>query len=373
MSLAPRGLPVAVSLLLLAACSSSDPADPSEAGTTSPPGDASVERDAGASTDATTGTGADGSAPPATYLNPVLDQDFPDPFILRVGETYFAFATNAGTSNIQSATSSDLAHWTVLGDALPTLPGWAQANSGLTWAPSILPRGAASFVMYYTARDTASGRQCISVAVASSAAGPYVDSSKAPLVCQVSGSEALCGSIDASPFVDSDGSAHLVWKSDENACGNPPRLWTAPLSDDGKTLTGAHTALLTMNEPWQSPIIEGPAMTLVGGTYYLLYSANNYESASYAMGYATCLSVSGPCQNVSVSGPFISSAGSALGPGGGELFLDKKGDAWLAYHAWTAPLTTYAGGGARSLRIDRLDVDAGVLSLVGPTTTPQLL
>ncbi len=347
-----------------------------------------MERDAGADTDATTGPGTDGAsdagtslapdasaeaAAPATYLNPVLDQDFPDPFILRSGDTYFAFATNAGTSNIQSATSTDLAHWTVLGDALPTLPAWAQANSGLTWAPSILPRGAASFVMYYTARDTASGRQCISVAVASTAAGPYVDASEAPLVCQVSGAEALCGSIDASPFVDSDGSAHLVWKSDENACGNPPRLWTAPLSDDGLTLTGAHTALLTMDEAWQSPIIEGPAMTLVGGTYYLLYSANNYESASYAMGYASCLSVSGPCQNVSVSGPFISSAGSALGPGGGELFTDPRGDRWLAYHAWTAPLTTYAGGGARSLRVDRLDFDAGVPSLVGPTTTPQPL
>ena len=384
-------LPLLLLPLSLAACSSSDDVDPAEGGVSSPPGDASTRppQDAAAAVDATVdgggqdaASGTDASPPPdgaaeaaapETYLNPVLAIDFPDPFVLRSGAAYFAFATNAGGSNIQSARSTDLAHWTDTGDALPTLPSWAQANAGLTWAPSVLPRGPSTFVLYYTARDTGSGRQCISVAVASSAAGPYVDSSSAPLVCQVSGSESLCGSIDPSPFVDSDGSAHLVWKSDENACGNPPRLWTAPLSADGLTLTGPHTALLEMDEAWQKPIIEGPAMTLVGGIYFLVYSANNYESASYSMGYATCLSVSGPCKNVSVTGPFVASAGSALGPGGGEFFRDADGGAWLAYHAWTAPVTTYAGGGARSLRIDRLEIDAGTLSLVGPTTTPQPL
>ena len=384
-------LAAVASLLLLAACSSKDPTDPAEAGTMPPGGDASVPptHDAGGSSDATIGEDADAasdvdaSSPPAdggaeastpaTYTNPVLASDFPDPFVLRSGSTYYAFATNAGTRNIQAASSTDLSHWTVRGDALPTLPAWAQANAGLTWAPSILPRGASSFVMYYTARDTASGRQCISLAVASTPAGPYVDGSTAPLVCQVAGPEALCGSIDPSPFVDSDGSAYLLWKSDENACGNPPRLWSAPLGADGLTLTGPHTALLKMDQPWQDPIIEGPAMTLVSGTYYLLYSANKYESASYAMGYATCLSASGPCKNVSVSGPAVSSAESALGPGGGDFFADAEGRPWLAYHAWTAPVTTYAGGGARSLRLDRLDFDGGVLSLAGPTTTPQPL
>ena len=112
-------------------------------------------------------------------------------------------------------------------------------------------------------------------------------------------------------------------------------------------------------------------MTVIGGNYYLAYSANNYESAAYAMGYATCLSPSGPCENVSVNGPFVSSAGTALGPGGGEFFDDAQGTRWLVYHAWTAPTTTYAGGGARSMRVDRVEVDGGTLSLAGPTTTAQ--
>jgi hypothetical protein len=335
--------------------------------------DASSEADAEPVADATD-EGAD-VAPPPEYLNPVLAQDFPDPFVLRQGSTYFAFATNAGASNIQAASSTDLAHWTVLGDALPILPVWSVTTFGLTWAPAILQRGADSFTMYYTARDKASGFQCVSYAVATNPAGPYVDSSTSALVCQVSGAQSFCGSIDPSPFVDVDGTAYLVWKSDENAsaCNRPTRLWSAPLSADGTSLAGPPSQLLVTDQTWQQGIIEGPAMTLVGGKYYLLYSANNYQSAAYAMGYATCLSPTGPCENVSVDGAAIFSEASALGPGGGSFFDDARGDHWLVYHAWTAPQTTYAGGGMRSLRVDRLVYDGGALSLAGPTTTQQPL
>jgi beta-xylosidase len=319
--------------------------------------------------------GRDAQAP--TYLNPVIDQDFPDPFILRQGTTYYAFATNAAGENVQAASSMDLAHWTILPDALPTLPPWAAKNASLTWAPSVLQRQPASFVLYYTARDTASGFQCISRAQAATPAGPYVDDSTSPFVCQVSGAQSLCGSIDPSPFVDADGTAYLVWKSDENAtpCNSPPRLWSAQLSVDGLSLVGPPTQMLVMNEPWQQPIIEGPSMTVIAGNYYLLYSANNYESAAYAMGYATCLSPIGPCENLSEGGPFISSAATALGPGGGEFFDDVLGDRFVVYHAWTAPETTYSAGGARSMRIDRLGVnaDGGALTFAGPSTTPQPL
>jgi beta-xylosidase len=384
---------------ILASCSSTPhdaPAiadaavDDSTADAPAPPGEDagpdSTSRDAGADAprdaiadrapETETDAAKDASTPP-TYLNPVIGRDFPDPFILRQGSTYYAFATNAGTANIQAARSTDLAHWTPLPDALPALPAWAEANAGLTWAPSILQRGPAAFVMYYAARDTASGFQCISRAQASSPAGPYVDSSSSAFVCQVSGAESLCGSIDPSPFVDADGTAYLVWKSDENApaCNRPPRLWSAPLTADGLGLNGPPSLLLTMDQPWQQPVVEGPSMTAIAGDYYLLYSANDYESAAYAMGYATCLSPTGPCVNVSAAGPLVSSVGSALGPGGGEFFDDAVGGRWLVYHAWTAPETTYAGGGARSMRIDRLvvDLDAGVLSLAGPTTSPQPL
>ncbi len=316
----------------------------------------------------------DAALPPVTYTNPVLAHDFPDPFVLVEGGSYYAFATNGGGKNIQAATSANLAAWSDLPDALPNLPAWAAKHAGLTWAPSVLKRGSA-FVMYYTARDVASGFQCISRAVAAQPAGPYVDDSSAPFICQVSGPSALCGSIDPSPFVDTDGAAYLTWKSDENApaCNRPPRLWSAALRADGLGLAGPPAPILAMDQDWERPIIEGPSMHLREGVYFLFYSANAYESAAYAMGYATCLSPVGPCKKATLAGPFVKSAGAALGPGGQEVFRDPAGRTWMAYHAWTAPSTTYGGGGARSLRIDPLTFANGVPSLEGPSTTTQTL
>lgn len=336
--------------------------------------------DASASPDTSDASGphvdasAETGAPPPTYTNPVLIKDFPDPFVIKVADGYVAFATNGNGKNIQIATSNDLAHWSLGPDALPVLPAWAKSNAGLTWAPSVLKRGT-SYVLYYTARDSASGFQCVSRATSTSPTGPFVDTSAAPFVCQVSGATSYCGSIDASPFVDSDGTAYLVWKSDENAaaCHAPPRLWSAALSSDGLSLAGPATELLAMDQMWEQPIIEGPSMAQIAGVYYLVYSANNYESAAYSMGYATCLAPTGPCVKRTIDGPFAKSAGDALGPGGGEFFEDANGAGWLAYHAWTAPSTTYSSGGARSLRIDPIGVKSGALVFTGPTTTAQMI
>jgi hypothetical protein len=105
--------------------------------------------------------------------------DFPDPFVLRVGSTYWGYATNSAAGNIQIITSSDLANWTTVGNALPALPSWAQP--GATWAPSVIQLGA-TFVLYYAAATAASGTSCISVATASAPQGPFVDNSSAPLI-----------------------------------------------------------------------------------------------------------------------------------------------------------------------------------------------
>ncbi len=59
--------------------------------------------------------------------------------------------------------------------------------------------------MYYTVREAASQQQCISRAVAAAPAGPFLDDSSGPLVCQ----RDLGGSIDPSPFVDDDGHVRI--------------------------------------------------------------------------------------------------------------------------------------------------------------------
>ena len=284
--------------------------------------------------------------------------DFADPFVLREGADYYAFATGAEGKHLQVARSSDLKSWTALGDPLPRLPAWASRAYGLTWAPSVLERPG-GYVLYYSTRDVASGFQCISRATSRAPEGPFEDVSIRPFVCQSSGQTAMCGSIDPSPFVDADGAAYLLWKSDENGapCHASSHLWSQRLNDDGLDLVGDPKALITADRAWEAELIEGPSMWLHGGKYYLFYSANRYESARYAVGYATCEGPRGPCIKRTTDAPFLHSGEGALGPGGEELFTDTAGGAWMAYHAWSAPDASYAEGGARSLRLAPLRFD----------------
>src|SRR5436305_83944 len=136
--------------------------------------------------------------------------DFPDPFVFVNGGRYYAYSTQVFTSgrwtNVPVMTSTNLTSWSAITDALPTLPGWAR--SGNTWAPAVVARSG-RYLLYYTTTEGSSGRQCISVATATTPTGPYHDSSTGPLVCQ----RTLGGSIDPYPFVDANGSLYLLWKS----------------------------------------------------------------------------------------------------------------------------------------------------------------
>lgn len=295
-----------------------------------------------------------------------FEADFPDPFVLRDGDSYYAFATGTHGRNVQVARSRDLAGWAWLPDALPTLPSWAVRDEKLTWAPSVLRRER-HFVLYYTAADTGSGFQCISRAVAARAEGPYVDDSPRPFVCQTDDTTPFCGSIDPSPFVDVGGRPWLLYKSDENSpsCSGKSRIWSQALSDDGLSVVGSATLLLGTDRPWEGPLIEGPSMVRVGGSTLLFYSANWYESENYAVGWARCDGPAGPCKKMSIDGPLLKSHETALGPGGQEIFADHDGRRWMAYHAWTAPKTSYADGGMRSLRLARLAFSEGA-----PLLTP---
>jgi beta-xylosidase len=189
--------------------------------------------------------------------SPVYDGDFPDPFVLLAGDRFFAYGTQTGDTNVQVMESADLAGWQHRGDALPELPSWA--GWGRTWAPAVLPRDG-SYVMYYAVRYEAAGRQAISVATASDPAGPFVDRSSEPLIFQ----EDRAGSIDPSPFVDADGAAYLLWRSDDNAIDRPASLWGAPLRPDGLALAGEPAEVLRHDAAWEKPLIEAPSLARVG-------------------------------------------------------------------------------------------------------------
>jgi beta-xylosidase len=286
---------------------------------------------------------------------PVASVDFPDPFVLPAGGVYFAYATNAGPTNVQVMASADLARWELLADALPVLPGWAQR--GNTWSPAVLQRGG-TFVLYYAVREPRSGRQAISVASSSTPQGPFRDVSEAPLVFQLD----LGGSIDPSTFVDVDGQPYLVWKADSNAIKQPSTLWGQALADDGLSLLGSPAKLLDHDAPWENPLIEAPALILHDGTYFLFYSANWWSSADYAVGYAQATTPLERYTKVTNAGPWFAADAEVAGPGGQEFFIDSTGSVRMAYHGWQPGRVGYPGG-ARTLRL---------ATVTFPNATPTL-
>jgi hypothetical protein len=292
----------------------------------------------------------DGSPPGLVY-----PFDFPDPFVLTVGSEYFGFATNSAAGNIQIIQSPDLTHWTTVGDALPHEPAWAEP--GATWAPSVLQRGS-TFVLYYSAIYAPTGEQCISEAVATRPQGPYVDSSPLPLICQV----ALGGSMDPSPFVDASGTPYLIWKS-QGAGNQPPTLWSQQMSPDGTSLVpGQATPLLTPSQGWQGGVVEGPSLVTTAGQYLLFYSANNWQTARYAIGVARCAGPLGPCAESS-DRPLLASQPTFSGPGGPSVFTDLHGQLQMAFHAWLPGRVGYPN--SRLLFIRPLTVTGG-----GPSAGP---
>lgn len=280
---------------------------------------------------------------------PAIRSDFADPAILAADGAYYAYASNAGGEHIQVARSTDLRHWTLLPDALPVLPPWSTAAGAWVWAPDVIEIGA-RFVLYYTAQDAASGRQCVGVATSDTPAGPFHDAGAVPFVCQLD----LGGTIDPSPFRDGD-ALYLYFKSDSNCCRMPTHIWGQRLTPDGMGLSGPAVALISNDQPWEGDVVEAPNMLKHDEMYDLFYSGNDYASDRYAVGYARCLSPLGPCSKTTDS-PILASDPSApaplAGPGGASL-VQANGSTWIAFHAWGV---TERGslGESRYLLIDRL-------------------
>jgi beta-xylosidase len=302
------------------------------------------------------------------FVNPVIRADFADPFVLTTTEgIYYAYATNASGKNIQVAKSTDLVKWDMLVDAMPALPTWAKLGGSLVWAPEVMHIGD-KYVLYYTARDKESNKQCVGVATSDKPEGRYVDSNDKPFVCQADQG----GTIDASPFRDGD-KLYLYYKNDGNCCNMATWLYVQEMAPDGLSLVGEPVQLVRNDRAWEGGVVEAPTMWKHDGKYYLFFSANNYAGMEYAVGYATCQSVMGPCEDAPEN-PILKSHMDVrppiVGPGHQTITVDDDGETWLVYHVWEI---TSAGlrGNNRNMWIDKLVWEGDRPVVNGPTTSPQ--
>ena len=332
----------------------------------------------------------------------------PDPFVLDNGGThndYWAFATG---NLFPVLHSSDLVHWSPQRPALSSRPAWVtKASDWHPWAPSVLQTSQACpgttssscYVMYYVGLSAALNANCIGVATSPTPGGPYRDqgplgldpstttgsSSAPPIGCQDTGGK---GNIDPSPFIDPSGQAYLYVSTDRtcngSSCTLKPTISVIPLADDLRHAAGTRVPLFSGDAgTWEAagvgvPTVEGPAMALHDGVYYLFYSGGSWRGA-YGTGYATSTSPTGPFTKASTN-PLLAMTPSVRTPGGGDVLVTGPHQRqWLVYAGRD---TTYTA--PRMLRIDPFSWsaaaggDSGAApgapdapAVGGPTTTPQ--
>lgn len=257
----------------------------------------------------------------------LIEQDFPDPEVIVTEDGYVAFATNSGRVNVQVATSPDGRDWCCQDeDALPALPTWAA--EGATWAPGIHRWTDGRWHLYFAARHARLGVQCIGVATSEKITGPYVPVAGEPLVSQADRG----GVIDPSVFVDSDGSAYLLWKNDGELIGGETWIQLQRLGRDGLSLVDDVSHLVTNDLPWEGTLVEAPALIRRGDLYWLFYSGSFFRSPEYATGAAWSTLVRGPYTKLRA--PVLSTESTGLlGPGGASVVGAPDGDL-LFFHAW---------------------------------------
>jgi arabinan endo-1,5-alpha-L-arabinosidase len=288
-----------------------------------------------------------------TEVAALRDADAADPFVVVDRRRPWLFTTNSARGNVPVVTGSradDLR----ASDALPELPGWAQP--GFTWAPAVT-RADGGWVLAFTARDRASGRQCIGVGTSPAVGGPYA-ALPAPLVCEPDKG----GSIDPSFVADETGRRWLLYKDDGNCCGLPTTLHSVPLTATATALAGPAADLLVADRPWEGGLVEAPTMAEVDGRWLLLYSANRWDTEQYAVGAAWCATPAGPCEKQ--PDPVLTAGPGLDGPGGVELVAGRRaGGAVVTFHAWPEGAVGYDDGSTRRLHIGRVGIDGDAVTI----------
>jgi arabinan endo-1,5-alpha-L-arabinosidase len=280
---------------------------------------------------------------PRTYVNPVLDSDFPDPTVIHAPDGYYyAYATQTWRDerwiNIQVARSADLVDWEHLGDALPGKPSWASTTQDF-WAPHVIYDGSTYF-MYYSASPNEDAdapleerSHYLAVATSASPTGPFVDMGR-PL---------LAGNgfdnIDPMAYDDpATGKRLLYWGSGFRPIKvqelGPDRMSFAPGSEP--------TDLI-----WPNPV-KGAFPRLVEASWlihrddfhYLFYSGDNCcgPEAEYGVMVARSRSATGPFETLEQAKgvPYslmLHKSDSWLAPGHNSIATDAAGQDWIVYHA----------------------------------------
>jgi len=239
-----------------------------------------------------------------------------DPYILFYNDTYYAYGTSRA-DGFEVYSSKDMKSW----ERSPRLALSKEDSYGdkWFWAPEVYyVEEDKKFYMFYSVEEH------VCVATSDSPLGPFVQDEKKPIREEKG--------IDTSVFFDEDGKAYLYFVRFTN--GNV--IWCAELKDNLKEIKEETlTQCVEATEPWElvfGKVVEGPSIVKQGGLYYMFYSANDFRSQDYAVGYATSDSPFGPWRK-SEKNPLLHKVEELVGTGHGAPFLDRSGGYRYIFHA----------------------------------------
>lgn len=221
------------------------------------------------------------------YVNPVLNADYSDPDVCRVGDDFYMTSSSfACFPGLQILHSTDLVNWEIIGAALTDYPGpgWSDERQWETlgqrldtpsdpppgpqewrtipqhgngvWAPAIRYHDG-EFYIYCGDPDRG-----IFMVKTSDPRGRWDDP-----VWVVKAK----GYIDPCPLWDEDGKAYLSHGCAGSRAGHKSVLFVAPMSPDGTRLLG-HSRIVYDGHETQ-PTIEGTKFYKHNGDYYIFSPA----------------------------------------------------------------------------------------------------
>lgn len=195
------------------------------------------------------------------YINPIIDADYSDPDVVRVGDDYYMTASSfSDIPGLPVLHSRDLVNWTIIGHAIAEMPDYAKfqtPNHGnAVWAPSIRYHNG-EFYIYYGDPDLG-----IFMTKTKDPAGPWE-----PLTWV----HKAKGIIDCCPFWDEDGKAYLPHGYAGSRAGVKSIIGMIEMTPDGKSTIGQDRIIYDGH--LDNETIEGAKMYKRGDWYYIFSPA----------------------------------------------------------------------------------------------------
>ncbi|MDR3119406.1 MAG: family 43 glycosylhydrolase [Mediterranea sp.] len=239
-----------------------------------------------------------------TYINPILNADYSDPDVIRVGSKYYMVASDFHFMGMQVLESEDMVNWRLTGQLYDRLdfPGWNGNGryAGGSWAPAIRYHEGKFRVFFCTPHEG------LFMSTATDPAGPW---SPLHLVQAVEKWEDPC------PFWDDDGNAYLG----RSKHGAGPII-IHRMSPDGTRLLDDGLTVYT------GPVAEGTKLFKRDGYYYMSIPEGGVE-----VGWQTILrskSIYGPYEKKVV---LEQGCTTVNGPHQGAI-VDTPDGQWFFYH-----------------------------------------